>query len=62
MATIRWEMGKTMKPNLTANSDPMAKYLIYLADVQRGAVGNMGFTLEDFQQYIARLRNMRRVR
>ena len=28
---------------LSADSDPMAAYLTYLADVTGGAVGNMGF-------------------
>jgi hypothetical protein len=37
----------------------MAAYLTYLADVTGGAVGNMGFTLEDFKAYIAELRQRR---
>jgi hypothetical protein len=44
---------------LSAESDPMAAYLTYLADVTGGAVGNMGFTLEDFKRYIAGLRQRR---
>jgi hypothetical protein len=41
---------------MPANADPMAEYLTYLADVRGGAVGDMGFTLEDFKRYIAGLR------
>jgi len=41
--------------DMPANADPMAKYLTYLADVRGGAVGDMGFTLQDFQRYIAGL-------
>jgi hypothetical protein len=44
---------------LSAESDPMAAYLTYLADVTGGAVGNMHFTLEDFKAYIAGLRQRR---
>jgi hypothetical protein len=45
--------------SLCAESDPMGGYLTYLADVTRGAVGNMHFTLEDFKAYIAGLRKRR---
>jgi hypothetical protein len=38
---------------LSAESDPMAAFLTYLADVTGGAVGNMHFTLEDFKAHIA---------
>ena len=44
---------------LSAESDPMAANLTYLADVTGGAVGNMHFTLEDFKAYIAGLRQRR---
>jgi hypothetical protein len=44
---------------LSADSDPMAAYLTYLADVTGGAVGNMHFTLDDFKAYIAGLRQRR---
>jgi hypothetical protein len=37
---------------MPADADPMTVYLTYLADVHGGAVGDMGFTLEDFQRYI----------
>ena len=42
--------------DMPANADPMAEYLTYLADVRGGAVGDMGFTSEDFKRYIAGLR------
>ena len=38
---------------LSAESDPIAACLTYLADVTGGTVGNMHFTLEDFKTYIA---------
>jgi hypothetical protein len=41
---------------LSAESDPMAAYLTYLADVTGGAVGNMGFTVDDFRRHIEALR------
>jgi len=40
-------------------ADPMAEYLTYLDCVPAGAVGNMGFTLEDFKRYIAELAQSR---
>jgi hypothetical protein len=46
---------------LSADSDPMAAYLTYLADVTGGAVGNMGFTVDDFREYINSLKQRRRV-
>jgi hypothetical protein len=42
--------------DMPGDADPMAEYLTYLADVRGGAVGDMGFTLEDFKRYIAGLR------
>jgi len=42
--------------DIRADADPVAEYLTYLADVRGGAVGDMGFTLEDFKAYIAGLR------
>jgi hypothetical protein len=40
----------------------MVEYLTYLAEVRAGAVGDMGFRLEDFKRYIARLRKIRAVK
>jgi hypothetical protein len=37
----------------------MAAYLTYLEDKRLGAVGEMGFSLEDFKAYIAGLRKRR---
>jgi hypothetical protein len=44
---------------LSAESDPMAAYLTYLADVTGGAVGNMGFTVADFREHINGLKQRR---
>jgi hypothetical protein len=41
---------------MSADTDPMAAYLTYLADVTGGAVGNMGFTADDFESQISELR------
>lgn len=41
--------------DMPADADPMTEYLSYLADMRGGAVGDMGFTLEDFNRYIAGL-------
>jgi hypothetical protein len=46
---------------LSAESDPIAACLTYLADVTGGAVGNMGFTVDDFREYINSLKQRRRV-
>ena len=35
---------------------PRNEYLTYSASVQAGAVGDMDFTLQDFRDYIERLR------
>ena len=45
--------------SLSAESDPMAAYLTYLADVTGGAVGNMGFTVDDFREHINGLKQRR---
>ena len=41
--------------DMPTNAVPVTEYLTYLADVRAGAVGDMGFTLEDFKRYIAGL-------
>jgi hypothetical protein len=33
--------------------NPLTEYLTYLSHVHEGAVGDMGFTLDDFKRYIA---------
>ena len=45
---------------MSPNADPLSAYLTYVADVRGGAVGEMGFTLHDFEEYIARLPQVRR--
>jgi hypothetical protein len=40
----------------SADTDPVAAYPTYLEDKRLGAVGDMGFTLEDFKAHIAGLR------
>ena len=42
--------------DISANTGPMTEYLSYLSHVHAGAVGNMGFALEDFKAHIAGLR------
>lgn len=42
--------------DMSPDADPMAEYLTYPDRVGEGAVGDMGFTLEDFKGYIAGLR------
>jgi hypothetical protein len=37
-------------------ADATVEYLRYLADVEGGAIGRMGFTLADFEKYIAGLK------
>jgi hypothetical protein len=40
---------------ISRNADPLVEYTNYLSDVKSGMVGDMGFTLEDFELYIASL-------
>ena len=42
--------------DMSTNADPMAEFLTYLSHVRGAAVGDMGFTLDDFKRYIAGLR------
>ena len=42
--------------DMSTNADPMAESLTYLFHVRGAAVGDMGFTLDDFKRYIAGLR------
>jgi hypothetical protein len=39
----------------SANADPITEYRTYLSDVRGGMVGDMGFSLADFETYIAGL-------
>jgi hypothetical protein len=41
--------------DLTSDADPEAAYLTYREDVRNGFVVEMGFTLEDFREYIVSL-------
>ena len=41
---------------MSPDADPTTEYRAYLAHVQGGMVGDMGFTLDDFKTYIAGLR------
>jgi hypothetical protein len=40
---------------LTADTDPLTAYLAYLSQVREGAMGDCGFSLSDFQEYIKSL-------
>jgi hypothetical protein len=42
--------------DISSNADPTTEYLAYLANVRRGMVGDMGFSLDDFKTYIVGLR------
>jgi|HubBroStandDraft_6_1064221.scaffolds.fasta_scaffold741458_2 hypothetical protein len=44
---------------ISRNADPLVEYTSYLSDVRSGTVGDMGFTLADFERYIASLRERR---
>jgi hypothetical protein len=44
---------------ISRNADPLVEYTSYLSDVRSGTVGDMGFTLADFECYIASLRERR---
>jgi hypothetical protein len=35
---------------MSANAHPLYEYLTYLNDLREGAVGDMGFALEDFKR------------
>ena len=41
---------------MSPNAKPVTAYPTYLRDVRGGMVGDMGFTLDDFNTYIAGLR------
>ena len=41
---------------MSAKTNPVTAYWTYLGDVRGGMVGDMGFTLDDFNTYIAGLR------
>ena len=42
--------------DMSPYADPVTAYRTYLADVRGGMVGDMGFTVDDFNTYIAGLR------
>jgi hypothetical protein len=42
--------------DLSADDDPLTQYLIYFCAIRSDGGGDMGFTFEDFQRYIAGLR------
>jgi hypothetical protein len=42
--------------DMSPDADPVTAYRSYLRDVRGGMVGDMGFTLDDFNTYIAGLR------
>jgi hypothetical protein len=44
--------------DLTADADPVAAFLTYREDVRNGFVVEMGFTLENFREYISSLGDM----
>jgi hypothetical protein len=42
--------------DMSANADPITEYRTYLSHVRGGMVGDMGFSLADFETYVAGLR------
>jgi hypothetical protein len=59
--TPHFSIADDLEPDgdMSANAYPLSEYLTYLNDVREGAVGDMGFTLDDFNRYIAGLRKLR---
>jgi hypothetical protein len=55
----KYSIENNLDPNreMSPNAEPLTEYLAYLSDVQKGAVEPMGFTVQDFEAYIAGLRN-----
>ena len=41
--------------DMSPNANPVTEYRTYLSDVRGGMVGDMGFSLADFETYIAGL-------
>ena len=48
--------------DMQADADPMSEYLTHVSQVREGAVGDMGFTLEDFRRYIDALRKAKQLK
>jgi hypothetical protein len=44
---------------LSADSDPREAFLTYVDEKHTGAIGDMGFTFQNFKDYIAELRRRR---
>lgn len=44
--------------DILRGADATAEYLRYFSDVEGGAVGDMKFTLADFERYIASLKEL----
>ena len=51
---MEYSIANDYDPNgdMPATADCVAEYLTYLAEFDSGAVGDMGFMLEDFRRYI----------
>jgi len=49
--TPKFSIADDLDPDgdMSADADPITEYLTYLDCVNAGAVGDMGFTLEDFR-------------
>jgi len=42
--------------DMSPDADPAKEYLSYMSHVAKGAVGDMGFSVADFETYVAGLR------
>jgi hypothetical protein len=42
--------------DMSPNADPVEEYLTYMSHVAEGGVGDMCFSVADFETYVARLR------
>jgi hypothetical protein len=53
-----YSIAHDLDPNgdIRPDADPMAKYRKYHVGIQKGVTDDLGFTLEDFERYIAGLR------
>lgn len=61
----KYSIARDYDPNgerLSADSDPREAFLTYVDEIHGGAIGDMGFTLQHFRDYIDELRKRRELR
>ena len=51
---MKWSIANDFDPetDISPDADPVILYLDYLTGVREGAVGDIGFVLEDFKQWV----------